>query len=139
MDHTSSPSPDRSVDPRGRVKKLYTVEELKTNQATLSTRSLVVVVSVVGLMMGTALLGHFLESANHSEGISVGVPVGLFVLGLVIVLVAGRRSSGEEKLAGVPTCPSCGTKWMGYFTSIAIASGRCGHCGARAVKRPDEA
>jgi hypothetical protein len=107
------------------------------NAEALPTLSLVrILVGCLYFIPAFAYLGFYewyirgRVSAGWSEILGYGFLVLLFVPGIILLRRFSRWDDRRVRECEM-TCPNCNRRLTGVLGSIAVASGRCGGCGAQ--------
>jgi hypothetical protein len=88
----------------------------------------VFLISFFGMCAVSLILLDFMNS-RHIQNWLILLPYALIIFYFVFMLAYLYfvfRKSGD-----FPTCPSCGKALFGRPSEIAIATGKCGHCGQK--------
>jgi hypothetical protein len=83
-------------------------------------------VSLFGFLTMGAICAKHMESLPKSTQVAAGIGVILLLAGQLPLLRWLLRR--ETRMFGLH-CPACDKPLVGNIAQIAIASGRCGHCG----------
>jgi predicted RNA-binding Zn-ribbon protein involved in translation (DUF1610 family) len=106
-------------------------QQIASAAATYKRRSLpLVLFSVVGGVLQLVL--HRVIEKQYDRPTSHNIELAMFLIYIVIVsALLVWLTKGD---ATTPKCPSCGTKLKEMSGRLALATGRCDHCGAQVIE-----